>query len=137
MGAGSAEAKSIVIRQKMKSAFAKVVLAARARGTAKEKAQQALAALSEFGWIDGMDRRALAPVASTPVVVQHGPDRTALVAFTLTRLSPASVRAAVTGMPQVIVVPDADMAEVFRAALAQSAKDRPSDRLIQIVLATH
>jgi hypothetical protein len=53
------------------------------------------------------------------------------------RLSPACVRAAVTGVPQTITVPDAETAEVFRAALALSAKERPSDQLIRIVVATH
>jgi len=132
-----AEAKSVVIRQKMKSAFAKVLLAARARGTAKEKAQQALAALSEFSWADGVERQTLIRETVIQVLPQPGIDRAELVALAMLRLSPACVRAAVTGVPQTITVPDAETAEVFRAALALSAKERPSDQLIRIVVATH
>lgn len=122
------ENKSVVIRQKMKSAFAKVLLAAKARGTAKEKAQQALAALAEFGFVDAYERQ---------VEAQDVPDKASLVAMALLRLSPACARVSVTGLPHTITVPDAHTAEVFRAALAESAKQRPSDHLVRIVVADH
>lgn len=128
MKPAAAENKSVVIRQKMKSAFAKVLLAAKARGTAKEKAQQALAAFSEFGFMDAYER---------PTPVQDVEDKAALVAMALMRLSPACVRVAVTGLPATITVPDAHTAEVFRAAIAESAKQRASDRLVRIVVANH
>lgn len=135
---GGAETKSVVIRQKMKSAFAKVMLAARARGTAKEKAQQALAAFSEFGWADGVDRQALVRPAVLPVLPrQPETDQGALVALALQRLSPACIRAAVTGVQQTVTVPDAETAEAFRAALAITVKDRQSDALVKIVIAAH
>jgi hypothetical protein len=127
------ENKSVVIRQKMKSAFAKVLLAARARGTAKEKAQQALAALAEFGFVDGYDRQPETQIDPNALIA----DQAALVALALMRLSPACARVAVTGLPHVVTVPDAYTAEVFRAAIAQSAKERPSDRLVRIVVAAH
>lgn len=128
-----AEAKSVVIRQKMKSAFAKVLLAARARGTAKEKAQQALAAFAEFGFIDAYER----PPVPQSLADQQLPDPAELIALALMRLSPACARVAVTGLPHTITVPDAYTAEVFRAAIAKSAKERASDRLVKIVVATH
>lgn len=135
---GGAETKSVVIRQKMKSAFAKVLLAAKARGTAKEKAQQALAALSEFSWVDGVDRQTLVRPSVLPVLSrQSEADHGALVALALQRLSPACIRAAVTGIQQTVTVPDAETAEAFRAALALTAKDRQSDALVKIVIATH
>lgn len=127
------ENKSVVIRQKMKSAFAKVLLAARARGTAKEKAQQALAALADFGFVDAYDRQAQTPMDTSTLI----PDQATLVAMALTRLSPACARVAVTGLPLTVTVPDAYTAEVFRAAIAQSAKERASDRLVRIVVAAH
>lgn len=133
MRAEVTENKSVVIRQKMKSAFAKVLLAARARGTAKEKAQQALAALSEFGFVEGYER----PAASSTLAAQQISDQATLVALALTRLSPACARVAVTGLPLTVTVPDAHTAEVFRAAIAKSAKERPSDRLVRIAVATH
>jgi hypothetical protein len=127
------ENKSVVIRQKMKSAFAKMVLAARARGTAKEKAQQALAALAEFGFVDGFDRQAEAQMDRTARIS----DQAALVALALMRLSPACARVAITGLPHTVTVPDAYTAEVFRAAIAKSAKQRASDHLVKIVVAAH
>ena len=128
MKPAATENKSVVIRQKMKSAFAKVLLAAKDRGTAKEKAQQALAALSEFGFMDADER---------PTPVSDVEDKAAMVAMALMRLSPACVRVAVTGQPHTITVPDAHTAEVFRAAIAESAKQRASDRLVRIVIANH
>ena len=133
MRADVTENKSVVIRQKMKSAFAKVLLAARARGTAKEKAQQALAAFAEFGFIDAYER----PPTSRPMADQQIHDEAALVALALIRLSPACARVAVTGLPHTVTVPDAHTAEVFRAAIAKSAQERASDRLVRIVVATH
>lgn len=127
------ENKSVVIRQKMKSAFAKVLLAARARGTAKEKAQQALAALAEFGFVDSFDRQPEAQIDPSALMAEQA----ALVALALMRLSPACARVAVTGLPHTVTVPDAYTAEIFRAAIAQSAKERPSDRLVKIVAAAH
>lgn len=127
------ENKSVVIRQKMKSAFAKVWLAARARGTAKEKAQQALAAFSEFGFVDGFDRQPEVQIDPSALMAEQA----ALVALALMRLSPACARVAVTGLPHTVTVPDAYTAEIFRAAIAQSAKERASDRLVKIVVATH
>ena len=122
------ENKSIVIRQKMKSAFTKVMLAARARGTAKEKTQMAFAALSEFTWLDSLEQ---------PAEPSHLEAQAAMVSLALIRLSPACVRSAVTGTPQIVTVPNLETAEVFRAALAESAKQRASDRLIKIVVADH
>lgn len=127
------ENKSVVIRQKMKSAFAKVWLAARARGTAKEKAQQALAAFSEFGFVDGFDRQPEVQIDPSALMAEQA----ALVALALMRLSPACARVAVTGLPHTVTVPDAYTAEIFRAAIAQSAKERASDRLVKIVVAAH
>lgn len=123
------EAKSVIIRQKMKSAFAKMLLAARARGTAKDKAQQALLALSEFGFVDGFER----PADTAQAVAEQA----ALVALALTRLSPACARVAVTGLPLTVTVPDVFTAEVFRAAIAESGKQRPSDLLVRIAVAPH
>lgn len=126
------ETKTVVIRQKMKSAFAKMILAARARGTAKEKAQQALAAFAEFGFVENFERQSQERPAADPLA-----DQAALVSMALMRLSPACVRVAVTGIPHTITVPDAHTAAVFREALALSAKQRASDKLVKVVVATH
>ena len=130
------ETKHVVIRRKMKSAFAKVVLAAKTPGTAKEKAQQAFAAIAQIGFIDGYDRRLDTSSSTQPVVVPVV-DEAAMVALALTRLSPACSRVAITGVPHTVTVSDQRTAEVFRAALAMSMKHRASDHLVRVVVADH
>ncbi|HLY45305.1 MAG TPA: hypothetical protein VKQ73_06980 [Stellaceae bacterium] len=51
------------------------------------------------------------------------------------RLGPARLRAVFHGVPVTIAAPDAETVEIFRAALAQMAKVRPTDRLIRVELA--
>ena len=130
----ASENKSVVIRQKMKTAFAKVILAARASGTAKEKAQQALAAFSEFGFVEGYDRHI---ESRNTAEAQNIMDHASMVALALTRLSPACSRVAITGLQHTVTVPDSRTAEVFRAALNISVKHRASDHLVRIVVADH
>ena len=128
----NSETKRVVMRQKMKSAFAKVVLAAKTPGTAKEKAQQALAAIAQIGFLDGYERHAEIANKTQPIG-----EEAAFVALALTRLSPACSRVAITGRPHTGTVPDQRTAEVFRAALAMSIKHRASDHLVRIVVADH
>jgi hypothetical protein len=61
-------------------------------------------------------------------------DRAALVALAIDRLSGASVRAAAWGKPVRVLVPDAETAAVFEAALALTSKRRVTDRLLTIVV---
>jgi hypothetical protein len=61
-------------------------------------------------------------------------ERAALVALAIDRLSGASVRAAASGKPVSVSVPDADTAAVFAAALALTSKRRVTDRLLTIVV---
>jgi hypothetical protein len=56
----------------------------------------------------------------------------ALVALAIDRLGPASLRAISTGRRVEVVVPDADIAAIFRAALARTARRRPTDLLVKI-----
>jgi hypothetical protein len=49
-------------------------------------------------------------------------------------LSGASVRAAASGKPVSVSVPDAETAAVFEAALALTSKRRATDRLLTIVI---
>ena len=132
----SSETKHIVIREKMKSAFAQVVLAAKTPGTAKEKAQQALAAIAKIGLLDGYDRYLDTSNSARPVVAPVV-DEAALVALALTRLSPACSRVAITGLSHTVTVSDQRTAEVFRAALAISMKHHASDHLVRVVVADH
>ncbi len=137
------ETKSVVIRDKMKSALTKVWLAARARRAAKLKAakfdnREEYGVFAEIGMIDGLERFLEAQVLQDEMRVEtESPDPVELVALALERLSPACMRSSVTGLPQTVTVPDAGTAEVFRAAIAASGKGRNSDKLVQIVVAAN
>lgn len=132
------ETKSVVIRDKMKSALTKVWLAARARRAAKLKAEMDYRAdygvFAEIGMIDGLERFLDVQEFQAEIAVE-GPSGVELVTLAIERLSPACMRTAITGLPQTVTVPDARTAEVFRAAIAASTKGRRSDRLVNIVVA--
>lgn len=130
------EAKSVVMRDKMKSALSKVWLAARARRAAKLKASEDYAVFAEIGMIDGLERFLDVQVLQDDVQVA-GRSEIELVRLALERLSPACMRTAITGVPQTVTVPDMQTAEVFRAAIAASTKGRMSDRLVNIVVAAN
>jgi len=139
--------KAAVLSVKMREAMAKVVAAARARSAARRAAGPATArgrlkaALSPARWRAGAGRWLPAGIrAGGMVVIQESvPAQTseaeaALAAEVLVRLAPATSRAALYGKPVTIRLDDERLADVFRAALARTAVDRPTDRLVQIVV---
>jgi hypothetical protein len=134
------ETKSVVIRDKMKSALTKVWLAARARRAAKLKAEMDyrtdIGVFAEIGMIDGLERFLDVQDFQAEIAVEARSD-VELVTLAIERLSPACMRTAITGVPQTVTVPDAQTAEVFRAAIAASTKGRTSDRLVKIVVAAN
>lgn len=62
------------------------------------------------------------------------PDPVSLAIFAIDRVGPAAVRACASGIEVSITVPDEATAAVFRAALAETARRRGTDRLIRIVV---
>jgi hypothetical protein len=82
-------------------------------------------------WRALLPGRAVAPVP----VAAPAPDPVQLVMLAIERLAPATFRSATLGQPVVVVVPDAVIAAVFRAALARTGAQRPTDRLLEIVVA--
>ena len=62
------------------------------------------------------------------------PDPVQIAVLTLEYLSSASMRASFTGKEVFVAAPDAETAAVFRAALAQTARTRATDRLIRVVI---
>ena len=64
-------------------------------------------------------------------VRERDPVRIAVLAMTLGR---ASFRAAFTGTEVRVTAPDEETAAIFRAALAETARTRGTDRLIRVVL---
>lgn len=134
------ETKSVVIRDKMKSALTKVWLAARTRQAAKFKSDEEYGVFAEVGMIDGLERFLDAQAMQDDLqeeLQQQQRREVELVTLALERLSPACMRTAITGVPQTVTAPDAHAAEVFRAAIAASAKSRASDRLVKVVVAAN
>ena len=65
---------------------------------------------------------------------KHGIDPVELTVLALNLLGPAIRRANTIGKPLSVAVPNARVAEIFRDALARSAEERGTDRLIKIVI---
>ncbi len=64
----------------------------------------------------------------------RSPDPVSLAIFAIDRVGPAAVRACASGVAVCIAAPDEATAAVFRAALAETARRRGTDRLIRIVV---
>jgi hypothetical protein len=62
------------------------------------------------------------------------PDPVMLAIFAIDRVGPAAVRACASGVEVCVAAPDEATAAVFRAALAETATRRGTDRLIRIVV---
>ena len=69
-----------------------------------------------------------------PRKVIRSPDPVSLAIFAIDRVGPAAVRACASGVEVCIAAPDEATAAVFRAALAETARRRGTDRLIRIVV---
>jgi len=62
------------------------------------------------------------------------PDPVLLAVLAIDRVGPAAVRACASGVEVCVTAPDEATAGVLRAALAQTARRRGTDRLIRIVV---
>lgn len=62
------------------------------------------------------------------------PDPVSLAILAIDRVGPAAVRACASGGEVSVAAPDEATAAVLRAALAETARRRGTDRLIQIVV---
>ena len=62
------------------------------------------------------------------------PDPVLLAVLAIDRVGPAAVRACASGVEVRVAAPDEATAAVLRAALAQTARRRGTDRLIRIVV---
>ena len=69
-----------------------------------------------------------------PRLVIAPPDPVSLAIFAIDRVGPAAVRACACGREVRVAAPDEATAAVFRAALAETARRRGTDRLIRIVV---
>ena len=62
------------------------------------------------------------------------PDPVRLAVLAMDSLGRASMRASFTGTEVEVAVPDDTTAEIFRAALAETTRNRPTDRLVRVVV---
>ena len=79
----------------------------------------------------------LPPVgAAAPLIARYAdePDPVQIAVLALETLGPASMRASCTGTEVRVTAPDEATAEIFRAALAETGRNRATDRLIRVVL---
>jgi hypothetical protein len=71
---------------------------------------------------------------SAPGPLMVSPDPVSLAIFAIDRVGPAAVRACASGVEVRVAAPDEATAAVLRAALAETARRRGTDRLIRIVV---
>lgn len=76
----------------------------------------------------------LAPVQAPPAQPVPAIDPVALTILAVNRLGPATLRTATNGRAVSVTVPDEEVGEIFRSALAEMQKSRRTDRLVEIVV---
>lgn len=82
----------------------------------------------------------LSPAKKTPLLHRFAqrkptpvPDLVAVAVFAIDQVGPAAVRACASGVEVSIAACDEATAAVIRAALEETARRRPTDRLIRVV----
>jgi hypothetical protein len=139
-------ARTAILGAKMREAMAKVMAAAKvrrersgahatARGRLKDALSPARWRAGAGRWLPARMRAGAAIVLSDSVSSRAIEAEAQMVAEALVRLAPAVGRAAVYGEAVTVRVADRRAAEVFRLALARTAAERTSDRLVRIVVA--
>jgi hypothetical protein len=79
------------------------------------------------------------PLATTPAASVTSPqpslpDPVRIVVLAMEGLGRASMRALFTGIEVKVAVPDDATAAIFRAALSETIPNRPTDRLVRVVV---
>jgi hypothetical protein len=67
-------------------------------------------------------------------VASAQPDPVRIAVLAMENLGRASMRASFTGIEVKVAVPDDATAAIFRAALSETARTRPTDRLVRVVV---
>jgi hypothetical protein len=85
-------------------------------------------------WLhEWVHRRPTVVLAAEPI--QPGPpDPVKLAVLAMDSLGRASMRASFTGVEVKVAVPDDATAAIFRAALSETVRNRPTDRLVRVVV---
>lgn len=86
-------------------------------------------------WLHELVHRApsTAPTASSMQAAPQ-PDPVKLAVLAMDSLGRASMRASFTGIEVKVAVPDDATAAIFRAALSETVRNRPTDRLVRVVV---
>jgi len=102
-----------------KAALSKVAAASRRLRRRREKRSRA-------GWLAG-------PAVAVPIAAPAlDPVRIAVLA--MEAVGRASMRASFTGTEVKVAVPDDATAAIIRAALAETTRTRPTDRLVRVIV---
>jgi len=111
-----------------KVALSKVAAASRRLRRPRQKRARAT-------WLhEWVHRRPPVAVAAEPVQASPHPDPVRLAVLAMDGLGRASMRASFTGVEVKVAVPDDATAAIFRAALSETVRNRPTDRLVRIVV---
>jgi hypothetical protein len=107
-----------------KTALSKVAAASRRLRRRREKRARS-------AWLSGVAKITVPEVRAT-TAAQPDPVRIAVLA--MESLGRASMRASFTGVEVEVAVPDDATAAIFRAALSETVRNRPTDRLVRIIV---
>jgi hypothetical protein len=111
-----------------KAALSKVAAASRRLRRQREKPARS-------AWLHELVRRAPAMVhVAEPAQAALQPDPVKLAVLAMDSLGRASMRASFTGIEVKVAVPDDATAAIFRAALSETVRTRPTDRLVRVVV---
>ncbi len=122
----SRSAREATQQHAFKAALSKVAAASRRLRRRREKR-------ARTAWLTG-------PAAPIPAdyIDNHfasaQPDPVRIAVLAIESLGRASMRASFTGIEVRVAVPDDATAAIFRAALTETARTRPTDRLVRVVV---
>jgi hypothetical protein len=117
---GSKTGRGSMHQHAFKTALSKVAAASRRLRRRREKR-------ASRKWL--ADRAMhMAPLAAAQ------PDPVQIAVLAMESLGRASMRTSFTGVEVEVVVPDDATAAIFRAALSETTRTRPTDRLVRIVV---
>jgi hypothetical protein len=110
-----------------KAALSKVAAASRHLRRRREKRVRP-------AWFPGLTHNR--PAANiTPEPIAHPqPDPVRIAVLAMESVGRASMRASFTGTEVKVAVPDDATAAIFRAALAETVRTRPTDKLVRVVV---
>jgi hypothetical protein len=104
-----------------KAALSKVAAASRRLGRRREKRARP-------AWPPG------SPASAAPALGSAQPDPVRIAVLAMESLGRASMRASFTGTEVKVAVPDDATAAIFRAALSETTRTRPTDRLVRVIV---